>query len=189
MKLCRFVQSQDLCQWGRIVLSLYKSCYESCISQTSAPTIFHSFPIFCNSTFSLYLNRYRHSFIYSNLSHPLVLLLKMRLPVITAGITLLLAALGRADDDCDSKDAPFADSQVAGQTFPSGPDNTVFCQSKWSAGETIVGIEAWSAKFQVKAIRFKFSQTGWGPTLGTVDKFANQAHQVKEWGATDEVGM
>jgi hypothetical protein len=113
----------------------------------------------------------------------------MRFSLINQVFLGLLAALARADDNCDATDAPFAASQRAGLPFPGGNDPETKCDSKWSSGETIIGIEAWSAKFQVKAVRFKFSQSGWGPVRGTIP-WSNKVwlHKTKEWGVSDEVG-
>jgi hypothetical protein len=106
----------------------------------------------------------------------------MRFSIFSQAFLVSLAALAHADDNCDAspQEAPFA---------PSQDDPETKCDSKWSTGETIIGIEAWSAKFQVKAVRFKFSQSGWGPVRGSVPTEKIQAHQVKEWNAGDEVGM
>jgi hypothetical protein len=115
----------------------------------------------------------------------------MRFSLVNQAFLVSLAALARADDNCDASatEAPFATSQFAGPAWPEAGNPEVHCDSKWSTGETIVGIEAWSAKFQVKAVRFKFSQSGWGPIRGSVPTDKVQAHQVKEWNAGDEVGM
>ncbi|KAF2677339.1 hypothetical protein K458DRAFT_161679 [Lentithecium fluviatile CBS 122367] len=115
----------------------------------------------------------------------------MRFSLLNQVFLVSLAAFASADDNCDASatEAPFAASQVAGPAFPGGDDPETKCDSKWSTGETIVGIEAWSAKFQVKAVRFKFSQSGWGPIRGSVPNDNVQAHQVKEWDAGAEVGI
>jgi hypothetical protein len=115
----------------------------------------------------------------------------MRFSTFGQALLLSLAAFARADDDCDagSKDAPFAASRPAGPDYPQGGSPEIQCDSKWTNGETIIGIEAWSAKFQVKAVRFKFSQSGWGPVRGSVPTDKVQEHESKEWKADEEVGM
>jgi hypothetical protein len=115
----------------------------------------------------------------------------MRFSTFGQALLLSLAALAHADDNCDAKpeEAPFATSQFAGPAYPSEGSPEIKCDSHWSNGETIIGIEAWSAKFQVKAVRFKFSQSGWGPIRGSVPTEKIQAHETKEWDAGAEVGM
>ena len=115
----------------------------------------------------------------------------MRFSALNQVFLVSLAALARADDNCDAtpQEAPFAASQYAGPAFPEAGHPEVHCESKWSTGEIIIGIEAWSAKFQVKAVRFKFSQSGWGPVRGEVPQDKPQAHEVKEWNAGEEAGM
>jgi len=113
----------------------------------------------------------------------------MRFSLINQALLISLATLALADDNCDAapNEAPFAPSQYAGPAFPGGNDPETKCDSKWTNGETIIGIEVWSAKFQVKAVRFKFSQSGWGPVRGSLPEVV-QAHDVTEWKASDEVG-
>lgn len=115
----------------------------------------------------------------------------MRLSLVNYGLLFFLAAFARADDNCDAapNEAPFAPSTFAGPPFPGGNDPETKCDSKWVDGEIIVGIEAWSAKFQVKAVRFKFSQSGWGPVRGDVPKDSAFEYKKAEWEATEEVGM
>lgn len=109
----------------------------------------------------------------------------MRYSLFTSAVVVALAGLGRADD-CDT--GPFAASQVAGPKFPGGNDPETRCNTKWQSGEVIIGIEAWSARFQMKAVRFKYSQSGWGDILGSRPDSAEQ-HQQSEWEIADEVGM
>jgi len=102
-----------------------------------------------------------------------------------------LASLGWAQDSCDegSDKAPFAPGLTGGEPFPSKWDHQMHFESRWRTGDTIVGIEAWSAKFQLKAIKFKFAMTGWTNTFGTVPDGDPWQHDVAEWGAGEEVGM
>src|SRR5205807_4930686 len=103
----------------------------------------------------------------------------MRFSLLSQAILVSLASFGLADDSCDK--GPFAPSSVGGPAFPGGNDPETNCDSHWSTGEIIVGIEAWSAKFQVKAVRFKYSQSGWSPIRGSIPTENVEAHEVKEW--------
>jgi hypothetical protein len=103
----------------------------------------------------------------------------MRFSILKQVVVASLAAFAHGASDCD--DGPFAAMTTA------GIQHAAACESKWKSGEIIVGIEAWSAKFHVKAIRFKYSQSGWGPTYGQTPG-VEQAHQAKEWAMEDNVG-
>lgn len=110
----------------------------------------------------------------------------MRFHLLSSTVLLALTGFGRADLDCNV--GPFAPSAVGGPAFPSGLDPETHCDSRWDTGEIIIGIEAWSARFQLKAVRFKYSQSGWTPIRGSIPE-KEEAHAIKEWGAGEEVGM
>lgn len=98
----------------------------------------------------------------------------------TKAVLLFCATLAVADDRCVK--GPFVKDPPKAGVLPPNPA----CHTRWDNGEVIVGVEAWAAKFQVKAIRFKYSQMGWGPILGSVDKWADR-HAVGEWKSGEEV--
>lgn len=99
---------------------------------------------------------------------------------VNKAVLLFLATLAIADERCTN--GPFVKDPPKAGVEPPNPG----CHTQWDNGEVIVGIEAWAAKFQMKAIRFKYSQMGWGAIHGTVDKYAD-THAVGEWKATDQV--
>ena len=103
----------------------------------------------------------------------------MRFSIITQAIIASLAAFASADD---CSEGPWAESGIGG-VMGGG----LVCDSKWSDGETIIGLRAWSAKFQMKAIQFKFSQSGWGPVRGKKPDGSSWMQDEAEWAVGDEV--
>jgi hypothetical protein len=108
-------------------------------------------------------------------------------------IVSLLSGISNAQDDCDAPPdvAPFAPGTTGGEPFPNPPDGETSCECKWNSGDSIIGIEAWSAKFQVRAIRFKWATYGWSEIYGT--KFTGEEvawnHNQTTWDMGDEIGM
>ncbi|CAI6340609.1 unnamed protein product [Periconia digitata] len=99
----------------------------------------------------------------------------------TKAVLLSFASLAIADS---CTEGPFVKDPPKAGVLPPSPA----CHTRWDNGEVIVGVEAWAAKFQMKAIRFKYSQQGWGPTLGTVDKHS-EYHAVGEWSASEKISI
>ncbi|PVH95051.1 hypothetical protein DM02DRAFT_732094 [Periconia macrospinosa] len=100
----------------------------------------------------------------------------------TKAAVLFLATLAIADDRCTN--GPFVkDPPQAGRKVPNPA-----CHTQWDNGEVIVGVEAWAAKWQMRAIRFKYSQMGWGEIHGNI-KDHDGTHAVAEWKASEEVNI
>lgn len=111
----------------------------------------------------------------------------MHFSLLGSAVLIGLAGFGSAaDNSCE--EGPFAGKSMAGIDFPPN-DPEVVCESKWSDGETIIGIEAWSAKYQLKAVRFKYSQSGWSSVRGSVPTDEFEKHQAVEWSPNDQVGV
>jgi hypothetical protein len=115
----------------------------------------------------------------------------MRFSTLSHFVIASLATLGYAGDCDNDPRNPFAPSSFAGPAFPPGPDYQTNCHAGWKNQETIVGIEAWSAKFQMKAVRFKFSSGRWTEPFGQVPEVGKGLHytSMAEWAVGDKVSM
>jgi hypothetical protein len=113
----------------------------------------------------------------------------MRFSTLSHFVVASLTTLGYAGDCDNDPGNPFAPSTFAGPPFPGGPDYQTQCDAGWKNREIIIGIEAWSADFQLKAARFKFSSGRWGPVRGTVPPGVARMHQITEWAIGDKVGV
>jgi hypothetical protein len=92
-----------------------------------------------------------------------------------------LAAAGGCDD------GPFAAEMVGGVPFPAADDYQTRCDTRWEEGQVITGLEIWSAKFQVKAIKVRVGST-WSDVRGSIPEGDQWAHDKVEWSANDNVG-
>lgn len=112
----------------------------------------------------------------------------MRLSFVSSAILSLAGFSFAVENSCD--DGPFAPSVVAGEAFPTPFDYQVNCETRYASGEVVVGIEAWAARWQLKAVRFKYSQSGWGPVRGTIpEKKDETMYDQKEWDGNEPVSM
>lgn len=41
--------------------------------------------------------------------------------------------------------------------FPNHPGANYYCDTRWVAGLTVIGIEVWARQYQIKGIQFTFS--------------------------------
>jgi hypothetical protein len=108
-------------------------------------------------------------------------------------ILSLLSGISHAQDDCDAKPdiAPFAPGTTGGAPFPNPADKDTTCECKWSSGESIIGIEAWSVNEHIRALRFKYSTYGWTEIYGTKFKNGEEPwwHNQTTWDTGDELGV
>ncbi|CAI6341358.1 unnamed protein product [Periconia digitata] len=100
---------------------------------------------------------------------------------LTKAVLLALATLAIADDRCTN--GPFVKHPPQGGEFIP----RLACHTKWDNGEVIVGVEAWASKWQMRGIRFKYSQWGWGEVHGSMD--ADARHEKSEWSASEQVNI
>ena len=115
----------------------------------------------------------------------------MHISFVRLAMLASFVVFGRAEDGCDDGPdaAPFAPGRVGGQAFPAAWDYQMSCECRWKGGDSIVGIEAWSAQYQIKAVRFKFARTGWTDTHGDIPDDEAWQHDIQEWNAGEEVCM
>lgn len=83
-------------------------------------------------------------------------------------------------DECVN--GPFGDTGVFIGNPKVGPN---FCASQWERGLAIVGIEVWSGKYQLKGIRFTYSDESKTPIYGT--KAEDDNPQLLRWDAQTKV--
>lgn len=96
-----------------------------------------------------------------------------------------MAMVGSVTANCDK--GPFI-STAAGIPMDKNPGYQQFCESRWEEGVIITGIRVWSAKFQIKAVQFRYAGDDWGKRYGQIP--TNDVNpKEKTWDENDQVDI
>jgi hypothetical protein len=109
--------------------------------------------------------------------------------LLTGAACFLFAARSvlAADNPAWCKDGPWEDLLVIGDTN----DGDGFCETRWSEGTVVTGIEAWASKRGVEGIQFYYSDGKPSKLYGTIVGQGKSVHwdpsvdtitQLRSWG-------
>ncbi|PVI06100.1 hypothetical protein DM02DRAFT_610062 [Periconia macrospinosa] len=95
-----------------------------------------------------------------------------------------MAMVGSVNANCDK--GPFI-STAAGIPMDKNPGYQQFCESRWEEGAIITGIRVWAAKFQIKAVQFRYAGDDWGKRYGQLPDLVNPKERT--WNENDEIDI
>lgn len=101
-----------------------------------------------------------------------------------AAAAATLAMFGSVSANCDK--GPWI-STAAGIPMDKNPGYQTWCESQWEDGKIINGIRVWSAKFQIKAVQFRFAGGNWGTRYGQLPD--DVTPEEKTWDENGKIGM